>query len=239
VPARASQTSYVELDDEFVVAVERPDAQRFDAHWLDRTAAVVWSSFDGTTPLRQLIDDLAVAFGADRQVVRDDVLQLTRTLGRAGLLEGVAFEAPVLPAPTRPEGMPIGTSVPPFALEDLDGNAVTPATVFGNMQVLVNWSPTCGYCVRIAPDLARLTGALRGSDIELVLVTSGSVADNRRVLDDAGLDCTVWRGDSFDLFDGLGTPTAYLVDEQGAIASELQLGANELPAFLEQLVAGG
>jgi thiol-disulfide isomerase/thioredoxin len=105
--------------------------------------------------------------------------------------------------------------------------------------VLVNWSVTCGYCVRIAPDLARLAGELRGSDIELVLVASGSAADNRRVLDDAGLDCTVWRGDSFALFDGLGTPTGYLVDAQGAIASELLIGATELPAFLRRLVAEG
>jgi hypothetical protein len=103
VPRRTAHASYVELDGEFVIALERPGTGHFDAHWLDRTAAIVWSSFDGATPLRQLIDELGAAFGAHRDVVRDDVMHLARTLGRAGLLEGVAYEPPTPVMPSRPE----------------------------------------------------------------------------------------------------------------------------------------
>src|SRR5262245_23054163 len=87
VPRRAASVSFVELDNELVVAVERPGTHEFDAHWLDRSASIVWSCFDGVTSLHALIDDLHDAFGTDRDVVRDDVIALTRTLGRAGLLE--------------------------------------------------------------------------------------------------------------------------------------------------------
>jgi thiol-disulfide isomerase/thioredoxin len=106
-------------------------------------------------------------------------------------------------------------------------------------MVLVNWSPSCGFCAAIAPELAALHGDLRAHDAELVLLAFGSADDNRSLLDQAGLTCTVLlQGDDpVDLFRGLGTPCAYLVDEQGALASGLAVGANQVPG-LARLAAG-
>lgn len=47
----------------------------------------MWSCFDGSARLDDLIDDLSVAFGVERDVVSDDVLAFTRRVGRLGLLE--------------------------------------------------------------------------------------------------------------------------------------------------------
>ena len=57
VPRRRRDVSHVEVDDELVLAAPAQGA-RYDAHWLDRTASVVWKTFDGITPLGELIDDL-------------------------------------------------------------------------------------------------------------------------------------------------------------------------------------
>jgi thiol-disulfide isomerase/thioredoxin len=61
---------------------------------LDGIGSVVWSVLDGTSPLGEIVDDLAVAFGAPREVVERDTLELTRSLGRVGLFEGIAAGPP-------------------------------------------------------------------------------------------------------------------------------------------------
>jgi len=236
VPRRHPDATYVELDHELVVAAAPGGTRYFDAHWLDRSATVVWSSFDGEISLGALIDELSEAYGTERAIIRDDVLELARTLGRAGLLEGVAFEPPVFAAPARPDALPIGTTVPPFALVDLDGRTVSSESRRARRLVLVNWSPTCGFCVRIGGQLAGAVADLRAAGIDLVLIASGSVADNRQVLDDTGLDCPVLLRADYDLFEGLGTPTAYVVAADGTIDSELAVGAVEVPSLVRGLV---
>ena len=50
VPRPRGDVSFVEVDNELVVAAPTgPFAS--DAHWLDRTASIVWNAFDGVTPL--------------------------------------------------------------------------------------------------------------------------------------------------------------------------------------------
>jgi Coenzyme PQQ synthesis protein D (PqqD) len=95
VPHARADIASIELDGELVVAAEGADAQPFGAHWLNNTAALLWTAFDGTASLAEIIDDLSAAFETDRSTVRDDVLRYTRTLGRAGLLAGVAVEQSV------------------------------------------------------------------------------------------------------------------------------------------------
>ena len=173
MPRPRADVSFVEVDNELVVAAPAgPSAS--DAHWLDRTASIVWNAFDGVTPLGELVDELADAFGADRDVVRDDVLELTRTLGRAGLLDGVAYVAPVAAHPLRPEGLPVGTALPAFTRRDLDGAVVRNADLAGARWCVVNWSPSCGYCVNIAAELAELVPALEAAGVALVLFATGS-----------------------------------------------------------------
>jgi len=224
VPRVRATISYVEIDDELVVAAG--DGPQLDAHWLDRTAAIVWQTLDGTTSLAECIDDLAAAFGADRAVVRDDVLDLVRALGRAGLLEGVAPEPPTIPARARPAGLPVGSEAPPFRAADLDGRPVTGADLRGQSFCVVHWSETCVYCERIADELRSRAPELRAQGVEVVLLDSGAHGDDADATDD---------DERPELFLGVGTPSAYLVDSEGRIASDLAIGANEVPALLHDL----
>ncbi len=58
---------------------------------LDPVGAVVWSVLDGGR-LQEIVDDLAAAFDTPAEVVGPDVLTMVRSLGRAGMLAGVAAE---------------------------------------------------------------------------------------------------------------------------------------------------
>ncbi len=189
-PRPRGDVSFVEVDSELVVAVPTGPFVS-DAHWLDRTASIVWNAFDGITSLGALVDELAAAFGADRDVVRDDVLELTRTLGRAALLDGVAYVAPAAVHPLRPEGLPVGTALPAFSRRDLDGVVVRNEDLTGAPWCVVNWSPSCGYCVNIAAELGELAPALEVAGVALILFATGPAPDNRLLLDNAGLRARV------------------------------------------------
>ena len=68
---------------------------------LDAIGGLVWSLVDGVSPLREIIVDLAEAFGTTEDVVGPDVVAMVRTMGANGLLEGIAA------APTRDDVEPV------------------------------------------------------------------------------------------------------------------------------------
>jgi hypothetical protein len=57
---------------------------------LNGPAAVIWQNLDGSCSLRELIRDLAAVFEVDPAIVRADVLDTVRELGRHRMLEGVS-----------------------------------------------------------------------------------------------------------------------------------------------------
>lgn len=58
-------------------------------HRLEPLGAIVWSCFDGSGTLDEIIDDLSVEFGAERAQVSTDVLSLVGELGELGLIDGL------------------------------------------------------------------------------------------------------------------------------------------------------
>lgn len=58
---------------------------------IDQIGALVWSVLDGSSPLREIVADIADVFGAPAETVGPDVLGLVQNLGQAGLLTGVAL----------------------------------------------------------------------------------------------------------------------------------------------------
>jgi thiol-disulfide isomerase/thioredoxin len=76
-------------------------------------------------------------------------------LGGPRVPEGIEAEAPKMVAPGF-EWVPVGTAVPPFELPDLTGTTKTLEDFRGQQVFLVNWSLTCGFCSRIAPEIAKL-----------------------------------------------------------------------------------
>lgn len=236
VPRPRSDVSFAEIDGETVVTAPVDDQQfnNFDAHWLDGTASVVWKALDGSSSVDQVADLLSAAFDADSEVVRADVLQLTRTLAKAGLFEGIPAERPT-PFTTQPSGVPVGTELPFFRLFDLDGREHTANDLRGIRSLVVHWSPTCGFCTRVAADLAQLEPLLRTKGVQLLLLAHGDAERNQQVRDDAGLRCPILLLGEFLPFEGLGTPSAYVVDQAGCSEDALIVGADQLMAVAHYL----
>jgi peroxiredoxin len=216
----------VVLEGEAVILAEGASS----AHYLDELATLVWNTFDGKATVDELARDFADVIDAELDVVRQDILQLTQNIGRAGLLEGIAYEAPPEPSFAWPTGVDIGEPIPPFRLPDAGGQEVAIADLRGRRLLLVNWSPRCGFCTRIAPELAELQPALRARGVEMVFITLGEAEENRPLLQEYGLQPNVLFGDGeTEVFAGVGTPAAYLVDAAGRAASELTIGADKVP----------
>jgi peroxiredoxin len=163
------------------------------------------------------------------------LLHVLRQHGRL-LLRVEALEARVGTdeAPGRAElaGMPLATPFPPFRLPSLDDGEVALEQFRGERVLLVHWSPDCGYCRQIGPDLAGLQETLRRRKTELVLVSYGSREANRALVEEHGLTCRVLLqpdGATVEGFAHMGTPVAYLLDEKGRIAKPVAVGARDVP----------
>lgn len=86
-----SPVAAVELDGEAVLL----DGDTGAVHTLNPTATLVWQCCDGAASLGEIIDDLADVFrDAERAAIAADVLELTREMGRQGLMDGVRAEPP-------------------------------------------------------------------------------------------------------------------------------------------------
>jgi peroxiredoxin len=163
------------------------------------------------------------------------LLHMLRQHGRL-LLRVEALEARIATdeAPGRAElaGLLPATPFPPFRLPSLDNGEVALDQFHGERVLLVHWSPDCGYCRQIAPDLAGLQERLRKRKTELVLVSYGSPEANRALVEEHGLTCRVLLqsdGATVEGFAHMGTPVAYLLDEKGRIAKPVAVGAREVP----------
>jgi peroxiredoxin len=226
-PLPRSDVTAVVLDGEAVVLAEGASS----AHYLDELATLVWNTFDGGSTIDELAEDFADVFSADIAVVRDDIVNLTQNIGRAGLLEGVAYEPPAEPSFAWPTGVDVGEPIPPFRLPDADGVEVALTDLTERSVLLVNWSPRCGFCTRIAPELAELQPQLQARGVEMVFITLGDVEENEPLLEEHGLRPRVLFSDGLEVevFAGVGTPSAYLVDVEGKAASALTIGADTVP----------
>jgi hypothetical protein len=231
VPKVRSDVAAVELDGETVVARLVGDPAELRTHWLNATGSVVWQCFDGTGTLDEIVADLADGFAADRDVVRDDVLALARRAGQLGLLAGVREERP---APVDRGGVPVGLPVPPFEARDEHDAVFSSTGLLGRRALLVHWNARCGYCVQLLGELAPLTPRLAGRDVDVVLLAMGGVVETRAQLDNAGLECRLLFIDGqAEVFDGFGTPVAYLLDERGTVMAPIALGSIQVRALAQ------
>lgn len=205
-------------------------------HALDDVGSVVWHCFDGAATLEDISEKLADAFHAPLETVRADVLLLTQRLATVGVLSGIVHPEPDI------GGVAVGAEFPTFRLPDLDGNSVDLLDLRGRPVLLVNWSPVCSFCVGIVGQLAGLEDRLAAEGVETVLVSYGGREVNRAFLEEHGLGFrTLLLPDDgstdSDPFGGRGTPSAYLLDAEGAVAAPLALGAGEVPALARRAAA--
>jgi peroxiredoxin len=140
----------------------------------------------------------------------------------------------------RPTELAIGAPAPSFRLPELAGSSVGLEELRGRRVLLVHWSFDCGFCEQIAAELAKLNGDLQRRNVELVLVSYGDADENRRLAQKHGLSCPILLqqpSTRIEVFATLGTPAAYLLDEQGRVARRLALGAGEVPVLAREAAA--
>jgi peroxiredoxin len=181
-----------------------------------------------------LLTVLSVAVVALSVLAYHVIHQQGRLILRIEALERPAEAAGSPEPPQPPQGLPVGAMVEPFELPSMSGERVSLADYRGRRVVLVHWSPGCGFCTQIAQELADLEPRLRLRDTELVIVSYGDAEANQALVE-TGLLCPILLqapGEPLPAFHGLGTPVAYLLDEQGRVAAPLALGAIQVPELV-------
>ena len=148
-----------------------------------------------------------------------------------------------------PQGLPVGTEAPAFELPDLAGDRKSLASFHGQPLLLIFFNPACGFCRELLPKLkgkidsgkqnAEMgeSGAEGRSEGPFVLIIStGEAEANRRLFKEHQLPCPVLLQKESEVaaaYQANGTPTGYLIDADGKIASELAIGAQALLELVE------
>ena len=141
-------------------------------------------------------------------------------------------------APAAPPALALGTAAPEFRLPDLKGRFRTLADYRGKPAVLVFFNPDCGFCTQLAPKL----GELPASAPHLVVMTRGDKQANRQLA-----RTHRWKGDvllepNWDVASSYrtnATPTGYLIDAEGRIASTLAVGVDGVLTLTKMLNGKG
>ena len=156
-------------------------------------------------------------------------------LGRRGrtLITGTPSEADT--AARQPAGPPVGSVAPGFSLARPSGESVTLTDLLarGRRVLLVFFSPSCGPCVRIAPELARWQREFADTLTVVVLSSGAPEAVLERARQHELRDVLVdERGEVAKAYGSRGTPGAILIDPNGAVASAHASGDGEINDLL-------
>ncbi len=130
------------------------------------------------------------------------------------------------------DGLKPGVLAPAFTLPTADGRTVALADYGGRRVLLVFSDPDCAPCMELLP---RLDAAARISDVPVLVISRGGADENRRKLAEARSTLTVALQSHWEisrLYAKFMTPIAYLVDEQGRIASEVATGGTAILSLL-------
>ncbi len=103
-------------------------------------------------------------------------------------------------------------------------------TVPDRDTLVLFWNPHCGFCQQMIEDVRALEQSRSPATPRLLLVSSGSAAENEA----QGLTAPIALDNGFAVgtaFGATGTPSAILVDRHGRIASGLAVGAPQVMAL--------
>jgi peroxiredoxin len=171
--------------------------------------------------------------------------QLIRQNGRI-LLRLEAIDKRLSPRgdgqPKKERGLRIGTVAPDFELPDLAGERHKLSDFRGKDLLLIFFNPNCGFCTKMADDLAALPLNNENGRAAPVVVTTGNREDNLQLVGRYGIRCMVLLQKEMEVaaqFHAQGTPMGYRIDKEGRIVSELTIGAEELLKLADAPVGRG
>jgi peroxiredoxin len=133
--------------------------------------------------------------------------------------------------PEQPGGLPLGSAAPDFELPDLAGVRHKLSELPGKDLLLIFFNPTCGFCTKMAADLAALPLDGSGGRAVPVVITTGPAEANRKLVEQYGIRCLVLLQAEMKVaaqYRAQGTPMGYRIDAEGRIASGLAVGAEPL-----------
>jgi thiol-disulfide isomerase/thioredoxin len=125
----------------------------------------------------------------------------------------------------------IGEAVPEFVLSDVDGGEVSDTHLRGSKTLAVFWSLTCPHCKSMIEDLKKWDETRNSGEPKLVVFSDGSIDDHREL----GLRSPIVIDKEYKTSEKLGmsgTPSAVLIDEEGRIATETGIGAQNIWALI-------
>ncbi|HLZ69565.1 MAG TPA: MauE/DoxX family redox-associated membrane protein [Dehalococcoidia bacterium] len=210
----------------FVVLAGRQDAGIDVLGWVGGGSMLAWIGF---------------VLGAAALVVSVVVLvllvQLLAQNGRLlARLEGMEGRLALAPAAAQTvAGLPVGTAAPEFALDDLEGNAVTLASLrAGGKPVLLAFlDPACGPCKALFPDVVRWQREL-ADRVMVVCMSRGALRANRSKAAALGLSAVLVQQSSevAHPFGVYYTPSMVLVLPDGRIGSPVAQGVEDVRALV-------
>jgi protein-disulfide isomerase len=111
-------------------------------------------------------------------------------------------------------------------LPNLAGQAVDLASLRGFRTLVLFWSPSCGYCQDILEDVKKWERNRPAGAPELVIISSGPAEEIRN----QGFSSTVLldQDNVGKILGAEGTPSAVIINEQGIVASDVRVGADQV-----------
>jgi len=149
-----------------------------------------------------------------------------------GLLPFLAGAAP--PAP--------GSNAPDFQLKDLQGKPVRLSTLRGKTVVLHFWATWCPHCLAEMPLLENAGQELTARGAQVLAINLGEPHKKvERYAQEHGLKLAILldtRGKAAQAFGVVGLPATLVIDPQGRVAGQIDMGSLNLES-LDKLIAPG
>jgi thiol-disulfide isomerase/thioredoxin len=130
---------------------------------------------------------------------------------------------------TLPDSVAVGDLVPSLRLPDLSGKLIDLAQLHARRTLMLFWNPSCGFCQQMLEDLKRWEDNAREDAPELVVISAGTLDENRK----QGFSSRVLLDPYYaasQVFNSGGTPSAVMV-ERGRVASTVAVGADAVMAL--------
>ena len=136
------------------------------------------------------------------------------------------------------EGLPIGAPFPDFELPDINGKVVTFEHLLGKAKpvIFLFVSPNCAPCKALLPEFESWQKELQDK-IQFVYISSGKSEENLEKLSGEGFKQILLQKDRelADEIKARWTPTALLVNADGAIASHPAVGDAGIRSLVEMI----
>jgi peroxiredoxin len=133
----------------------------------------------------------------------------------------------------RRDGLKAGTPAPPFRLPRLDGGELSLEEFRGRRVLLVFSDPGCGPCAELVPALEQFHRGPGG--VQVLMISRGDPEANRRKAAELGVAFPVALQRHWEislLYAKFATPIAYLIDEQGVLATDVVVGVEPIRELL-------